>query len=139
MSSTKTITIDPNDFDIDTLFAQIASVAEQDSWPEALTFRVNLAIEELALNTVTHGKHEGLDTIEITFDTQGDSLTIDIVDNGLPFNPLEDSPDPDLNTAIEDRDVGGLGVYLVHTLMDDMEYKRADGRNCVTLKARRAE
>ena len=139
MSATLTIKVPPDDFDLEAIFAQVESFADQEEWATDLTFRVNLALEELTLNTITHGRHDELEDIEIMLDSKDDLLTIEIRDNGLPFNPLEEAPDPGVDNALADRSVGGLGVYLVHTLMDEMQYKRAKGRNFLTLKARRAE
>lgn len=139
MSATLTIKVEPGDFDLDVIFAQIETFADQEEWAPDLTFRVNLALEELTLNTMTHGRHDELEAIEIMLHSKEDLLTIEIKDNGLPFNPLEEAPDPGVEAALEERNVGGLGVYLVHTLMDEMEYKRAEGRNYLTLVARRAE
>ncbi len=139
MSATLTIKVEPSDFDLDAIFAQIETFADEEEWAPDLTFRVNLALEELTLNTMTHGRHDELEAIEIMLNSKEDLLTIEIKDNGLPFNPLEEAPDPGVEAALEERNVGGLGVYLVHTLMDEMEYKRAEGRNYLTLMARRAE
>ena len=76
-----------------------------------MTFRVNLALEELTLNTMTHGRHDELEAIVIMLDSKEDLLTIEITDNGLPFNPLEEAPDPGVDAALagpEHRRVGGL-------------------------------
>ena len=139
MSAKLILKVEPGNFDLEALFAQVESLADQEDWNADLTFRVNLALEELTLNTITHGNHDKLEAIEILLDSKEDVLTIEIKDNGLPFNPLEDAPDPSIDASLQERSVGGLGVYLVHTLMDEMQYKRAEGRNCLTLKARRAE
>ena len=139
MSAKLTINIEPDNFDLYAIFAKVETLAKREEWPTDLTFRVNLALEELTLNTMTHGRHDELESIEVTLDSREDVLTIVITDNGLPFNPLEDVEDPLVDESLQNRKVGGLGVYLVHTLMDEMQYKRAEGRNYLTLKARRAE
>ena len=139
MSAKLTINIEPDNFDLDAIFAKVETLAKREEWATDLTFRVNLALEELTLNTMTHGRHDELESIEVTLDSREDVLTIVITDNGLPFNPLEDVEDPLVDESLQNRKVGGLGVYLVHTLMDEMQYKRAEGRNYLTLKARRAE
>ncbi len=61
-----------------------------------------------------------------------------IEDDGIAFDPLI-APPPDLDSDIEDRPIGGLGVYLVKEMMDEVEYARADGRNRVTLVKNVAE
>ena len=139
MSAKLTINIEPDNFDLDAIFAEVETLAEREEWAADLTFRVNLALEEITLNTMTHGRHDALEAIEVILDSKEDVLTIEITDNVLPFNPLEEAPDPLVDESLEDRNIGGLGVYLVHTLMDEMQYKRAEGRNYLTLKARRVE
>ncbi len=139
MSAKLTIKVEPDSFDLDSIFAEVETFAEQEDWAADLTFRVNLALEEVTLNVMTHGRHDELEAIEVILDSKEDQLTIEITDNGLPFNPLEDAPDPLVDESLQNRNVGGLGVYLVHTLMDEMKYKRAEGRNYLTLIARRAE
>ena len=65
------------------------------------------------------------------------AITIEVVDDGKPFDPLNDAPQPDLASDLEDRRVGGLGLHLVRTTMDDMSYRRDQGKNHLTLVARR--
>ena len=62
---------------------------------------------------------------------------IEISDDGQPFNPLKDAPKPDLEAALEDRPIGGLGIHLVLTMMDEMHYRRENERNHLTLVKRR--
>ena len=58
-----------------------------------------------------------------------DALTMEIIDNGRAFDPLTETPEPDLDSVLGDRPIGGLGVYLVKTFMDELLYRREDGRN----------
>jgi len=60
-------------------------------------------------------------------------ITIEVEDDGQPFNPLE-APEPDTTKSLEDRLVGGLGVYLVRKLMDGLEYRRHEGKNLLVMK-----
>ena len=69
--------------------------------------------------------------------SDSDAITIEIVDSGKPFDPLSDAPEPDLDAAVEERRIGGLGVHLVKTLMDQMHYKRENDQNRLTIVARR--
>ena len=117
----------------------VEGLGERESWPASLTFKVNLVLEELGLNVLTHGG-KGMarrPELEIVLTSEDHALTIELLDDGLPFDPLEDAPDPNVDAAIEDRSVGGLGIHLVRTMMDDMSYRRDDGKNHLTLIARR--
>ena len=115
----------------------IEDLAEQDGWPPDLLFKVNLALEELGLNIMDYGLERPEQEIEITLKADEDSLVIEIMDEGRPFDPLTDAPEPDLSLPIEDRRVGGLGIHLVRTMMDDMQYRREQGRNHLTLVTRK--
>jgi len=64
-----------------------------------------------------------------------DLLSIQVADDGVAFNPLL-APEPDLDLAIDQRPVGGLGIHLMRTMMDDLEYKRVNGQNLLTLRQR---
>ena len=98
-----------------------------------------LVLEELGINILTHGGKgmERRPEIEIVLTSEDHALTIEVLDDGHPFDPLQDSPNPDLTATIEDRPVGGLGIHLVRSLMDDLHYQRDAGRNRLTLVARR--
>ena len=117
----------------------VEGLGEREAWPESLTFKVNLVLEELGLNILTHGG-KGMKRrpeIDIVLTSEDHALTIEVLDNGHPFDPLQNSPNPDLATTIEDRPVGGLGIHLVRSLMDDLHYQRDAGKNRLTLVARR--
>ena len=94
---------------------------------------VNLSLDELLTNTMTYGA-DGVERqqVEIVLSLDDAALTTQIRDTGPAFDPLE-VPDPDLDSDVEDRPIGGLGVFLVREMMDDMRYRRVDGRNEVTL------
>ena len=117
----------------------VEELGQREAWPESLTFKVNLVLEELGLNILTHGgKGSGRrPEIEIVLTSEDDALTIEVLDDGQPFDPLEDAPEPAVDAAIEERTIGGLGIHFVRTLMDEVSYRREDGRNHLTLVKRR--
>ena len=118
---------------------RVEELGEREAWPDSLTLKVNLVLEELGLNILTHGG-EGRNQrpeIEIVLKSEDDSLTIEILDDGHPFNPLQDAKDPGIDNPLEDRSIGGLGVHLVRTLMDDLSYQREAGKNRLTMVAKR--
>ena len=139
MSTKLSLKIEAKHDELERIVAAIEDLARQESWPPALLFRVNLVLEELGLNIMDYGVDNGLHEIEITLTSEEDSLTIEITDDGRPFDPLNDAPTPDLDAPIEDRRVGGLGIHLVRTMMDEMHYRREPGKNRLTLVTRRSE
>lgn len=98
-------------------------------------FKLNVAIEELLTNTISYGYGDDAGRHEIAIDIkrEGETIVTELSDDARPFDPLN-APAPDLDSAIEERRIGGLGVHLVKTLMDDVGYCYRDGRNHITLR-----
>lgn len=101
--------------------------------PPACIYLTLLAIEELATNCIKYAydddrQHE----IEIELALTPRALTIAVIDDGHPFDPLA-VPPPDMHPEIEDRPIGGLGIHVLRTLADQMTYERRDETNRVTL------
>jgi len=97
--------------------------------------RLELAIEESVVNIISYAFPGRKGEIEMSCESRKDSIVIELKDNGLPFNPLE-KEDPDITASVEDRKVGGLGIYLVKNIMDEVSYKYHDGCNILTLLKR---
>lgn len=101
--------------------------------PLGLVFKINLALEEIVINVMNYGHDDGLHEIEILLASDDDTLTIEVIDDGRPFDPLNDAPIPDTSAELEDRNLGGLGIHLVCEMMDDVRYRREEGKNHLTL------
>jgi anti-anti-sigma factor len=94
---------------------------------EAMPFE--LALEEVFMNVVMHGSPPGaLPRVEVALALTDSGLTITVEDDGPPFDPLS-LPAPDVSLGLEERRVGGNGVFLVRQMMDAVRYQRVDGRN----------
>jgi anti-sigma regulatory factor (Ser/Thr protein kinase) len=117
----------------------VEELGQREAWPDSLTFKVNLVLEELGLNILTYGAEDKVHgpEIKIILTSKEDSLTIEVSDDGHPFNPLEDSKDPNIDGLLEERSIGGLGVHLVRTLMDELSYRRTAGKNHTKMVAKR--
>ena len=99
-----------------------------------VAFAVNLALDEILTNTISYGYDDDEPhRIEITVGPEAEALAIVIVDDSVAFD-LSSAPTPDIGTSLEERPLGGLGLFLVHQMMDSVEYRREEGRNVVTLK-----
>lgn len=93
----------------------------------------NLALEELATNTLKYGYADhAVHELLVRVAVDSDRLRLVLEDDGRPFNPLE-VPEPDVSASLENRLPGGLGIHLVRKLADRVNYERRDGRNCVTV------
>lgn len=120
--------------------AAVEELGRRENWPSGLVFKVNLILEELGLNSLTHGRNQrGNSELEITLVSRQDALTIELFDNGTPFDPIKDAPRPDLDAPLDDRPIGGLGVHMVRTIVDDATYQREEGRNHLTLTVSTAD
>ena len=137
MSETLALKVHTNRGEIGHITAEIETLAEREGWTPDLSFKVNLALEELVINIMDYGFAEGDHEIDITLISEDHRLIIEIADSGKAFDPLEDAPVPDVNAPAEERPIGGLGIYLVRNMMDDMQYRREGDRNYLTLIANR--
>lgn len=137
MSASLSLTVKTARDELERITAAIDNLAEEDDWPADLLFRVQLVLEELTLNIVDYGHDDDTSDFEIAFMSEGDSLTIEIVDGGRAFDPLNDAPEPDLTSGVAERRVGGLGVHFVRTLMDDVQYERSAGKNRLKMVTRK--
>jgi anti-sigma regulatory factor (Ser/Thr protein kinase) len=94
-------------------------------------YRLRLAVDELATNVILHGYAGAPDSSTIDVRTEQDEHTLTVVleDAGVPFDPRQVPPPRDLVLPAEQRQVGGLGVYLALGGVDRFSYERAGGRN----------
>jgi len=97
------------------------------------TFHLMTAVDEACTNTIKYGDSN---EIEIKCDVEDGQVVLQIIDDGIAFNPLE-APTPDLNVPLKERKVGGLGIYFIRTLMDDVRYERKGEKNVLTMIIRR--
>ena len=87
--------------------------------------RLELVLEEAFVNSVQHGYKEKQGVIELEFQmTPKSHVAFSIADQGPPFNPLKEAPKPNLGASLEEREVGGLGIYLMQHCVDDVKYAR---------------
>ena len=98
-----------------------------------VAYAVNLAIDEILTNTISYGyEDDERHQIEIIVRVEAEALVVVIVDDSMPFD-LALAPERDLEASLEDTPLGGLGLFLVHRMMDSVEYRREEGCNVVTL------
>jgi anti-sigma regulatory factor (Ser/Thr protein kinase) len=119
--------------ELSSLAEKIDELAEEWKLSQGLALNMNLVIEEAVSNIIfyafaNNGKHE----IGISVSLTNNQLTIKITDDGVPFNPLAQEQ-PDITLPAEERPVGGLGIFLISQIMDNMHYTRQKNRNILTL------
>jgi anti-sigma regulatory factor (Ser/Thr protein kinase) len=123
--------------ELETLRENLEAFGETVGITRRCLFRLNLALDELFTNVVTCGYEDrNIHYVDVELQADENELTITIVDDGVPFNPLPTKP-PDTQCDVEKRRVGGLGIHLVKHLMDDIDYRREKDLNIVTLTKKR--
>ena len=127
-----------------TLDAIVAATEQAEAWlagqrvPPEASYLATLAIEELVLNCIKYGyggDNAADHAVDVVLSVSGGALSIEVVDDGGAFNPL-DAPVPDLSAPTVARPIGGLGIHLLRELADEMTYERRDGTNRVVLTRR---
>ncbi len=100
-------------------------------------YAMQLAVDEAASNIIEHA-YEGREgeSIELTCDVDGDRLVVTLLDRGRPFDPSQ-APAPDVQAGLSERKVGGLGIYLMRKLVDEVRYQVTPSGNRLTLIKRR--
>jgi anti-sigma regulatory factor (Ser/Thr protein kinase) len=110
------------------------SFATQHDIGGRLRYHLLVSIEEILTNIIKYGFDEqGVHPIHITFRLVLENVEMEFEDRGREFNPLE-VEEPNLETAIEDRQLGGLGIHLVKKMVDVAEYRREGDRNILLLR-----
>ena len=100
-----------------------------------IQMEIELAVEEIFSNIANYAYHPGIGDVSIRFEVESDPKTavITMQDQGQPYDPLS-KEDPDVTLSVEDRSIGGLGIYLTKKTMDDIKYEYRDGSNILTMK-----
>lgn len=100
--------------------------------PEPSHAPVHLAVDEALQNIISYS---GAENITLEIEGTGTSVAVTIADDGMPFDPLL-APVPDISAGLDEREPGGLGVYLIRKSMDDVSYEYRDRRNMLRMVKR---
>jgi anti-sigma regulatory factor (Ser/Thr protein kinase) len=104
--------------------------------PPGVAHAVELAADEAVTNVIRYAYPPGRQgTVRLRLWAAGGELVLAIRDQGRPFRE-EEAPPPDLESPLEDRPVGGLGIFLMHKMMDRVERRREEGENLLLLAKR---
>lgn len=122
--------------DLSRLARSVDELCARHHVPPAIASSLNLALEEAITNVIVHGYDDAAPhQIDVRVSVDEGMLRAEVVDDGRPFDPREAAP-PDVAAGIEDRPIGGLGVWLIKRLMDGVGYQVVGGRNQLTLSKR---
>lgn len=112
----------------------IESLEELNCKPKIL-MQMELVIEELFVNVASYAyaPNIGICTVQKILEDNPRSITVTFIDSGVPYNPLK-KEDPDTSLGVEEREIGGLGIFLVKKNVDAITYEHKDGQNVLTFK-----
>lgn len=115
----------------------VAEVARNGGFNDKEIYSIQLAADEAASNIIEHA-YEGIKDgeIELTCDMRGGKLTITMQDHGKSFDPKKIKK-PNLKAGLSERQIGGLGVYLMRKLMDEVNYRSSGSGNLLTMVKRK--
>lgn len=121
---------------VDNLNEVIAFIDEQleaADCPMKTQMQIDIAVEELFVNIAHYAYAPNVGQAVITAVLSPDrKMSITFEDSGMPYDPLA-KEDPDITLSAEEREIGGLGIYMVKKSMDDMYYEYRDGKNILTI------
>ena len=112
----------------------VDQMLEEYECPMKIQTAVCVAIEEVFVNVARYAYKEGEGDVEleIGFDKESRTVTFRMSDGGVPFDPLK-KEDPDITLSAEEREIGGLGIFITKKTMDSVEYAYENGKNILTM------
>ncbi len=133
MGKSKTFTLRNDLSEMPNLVMNVREFAERNNLGDEIIHDVNLALEERVVNIIRYAYQDNIGhDITINMSLQANDLVLEVRDDGDPFNPLE-VPAPDIEKPLEERKVGGLGIFFIRNLMDKVGYRREEGTNILIM------
>lgn len=93
--------------------------------------QIDIAVEEIFVNIAHYAYHPAVGKATIRIEVTDGTVSLTFIDNGIPYDPLA-KEDPDITLSAEERQIGGLGIFMVKKSMDDVKYEYKDGSNILT-------
>lgn len=131
-----TIHLDAQVPEVERLNRLICKFGELHEIPSRALYSLNLVLDELVTNVILYGYADPVGKkVVVRIELQAEQLTGVVEDRGCAFDPLA-VPEPDLTASLAERDLGGLGLPLVRSLMEEVSYCREGGKNLLTVRKR---
>lgn len=129
-----TLALKNNIEEINRLHSFIEEVGEVFALPMKTVMNLNLVLEEAVTNVIMYAyPKEEHEYIHLTAKEQEGKLIFILTDSGKAFDPTQ-APDADITLSADDRPIGGLGIFLIRKIMNEVKYERIDGKNVLTLE-----
>ena len=131
----KELEIDATVENIEKVTDFVNELLEQYDCPMKAQTQIDIAIDELFGNIAHYAYNPDVGPATVRVEVTDDPITVIItfIDHGIPYDPLEKA-DPDITLSADERDIGGLGIYIVKKSMDDITYEYKDGQNILSIK-----
>ncbi len=131
----KKLTIEATPENIDTVIEFVDEQLEEYGCGMKEQMAIDVAVDELFANIAQYAYSPETGYATVLVDVIKDPLSVEItfIDNGIPYDPLAKS-DPDTSLSVEDREIGGMGIFIVKKSMDLVNYEYKDGKNILTIK-----
>jgi serine/threonine-protein kinase RsbW len=122
--------------EIERLNRLVRQFGELHELPGRTLYALTLAIDELVSNVILHGFDDPVSQeVTVRIQVENREVCAIVTDAGRAFDPLS-MPPPDLSAPLEQRPLGGLGIHIVRSLMDQVDYRRENGKNFLTVRKR---
>lgn len=138
MDNKKTLVLNNQLEEIEKLPVLLEEVCSQWQLPVSVEASLNLVLEEAVVNVIQYAYPEGEEgtlTIEVEWKPEENILQFTLSDGGKPFDPTA-VPDADTSLSVEERPIGGLGIFLIRQMMDCVEYRYYNNRNTLVMQKR---
>jgi len=117
---------------LESLMESVSKCARTQGFDQKKVNKIELAIEEVLVNIFNYSYPEKPGEVEINCKMENGRFIIEIIDSGIPFD-MTSLSDPDLTADVEERKIGGLGIFLVKRMVDELRYRREGSRNILSL------
>lgn len=111
----------------------ILETIENTTNKDKLSGKLRLVSEEILVNIINYAYPEKLGNVYINTELLNNTLVLKIIDEGIKFDPLE-RQNPDITIPLEERTIGGLGIFMVKNIMDEISYSYENNKNILTMK-----
>lgn len=135
MDKMQDLTLQASDDTLYTVLDAIEAHLDRNGCPDSIKTEILISVEEIYVN-IAHYAYEGRPgeaTVQMEITQNPGRCRVVFKDRGIPYNPLE-KEDPDLQLSAEEREIGGLGIFMVKQYMDQVEYQYKDGCNILAIE-----
>lgn len=131
----KEITVDAQIENLEIVTDFVEEFLDSQGCPMKVKIQINIALDEIFSNISYYAYQDGVGkaTLKLEIQNKPKAVCITFLDAGVPYNPLAKA-DPDITLSVEERKIGGLGIYMVKKNMDEVNYVYSEGKNILSLK-----